>query len=147
MGLTLFWQDTLTHNLSSLHTHSVTTLWVLHNVLISVRDWKQSSQPGSQPALSFLFFQFVLIFCISPPQSLPLKKIFIFILCAFGFLPWLSGSWITDSCELPCRCWELNLNYLCNPTWKIPLYSPAWITFRVHSAPWVNVLCFPLLYI
>ena len=144
MGLTLFWLDTLTHNLSSLHPHIVTTLWILQNVLISVRELK-ASQPASQHYLSLFLSLF--LYSVSLPANLFLKKIYLFLSYVHLSFPWLWGSWITDRCELPCRCWVLNLNYLCSPTWNISLYSLAWKTFRVHSAPWVNVLCFLLLYI
>ena len=95
---------THTHNLSS-HTHSVTTLWFLHHVLIAVRELK-----AHQPACTIFPCFSVCLYILS--LSVYLKK-YLFLsyvhLC-FDHGSQVPGTGITDSCELPCGCgyWELN---------------------------------------
>ena len=129
---------THTHNLSS-HTHSVTTLWFLHHVLIVVRELK-----AHQPACTIFPCFSVCLYILS--LSVYLKK-YLFLsyvhLC-FDHGSQVPGTGITDSCELPCGHVDVDTGNWTQVLWKSSqcltgklslqpnmesLHSPAWKTW------------------
>ena len=103
---------------------------IMSSNLMVVRSWpcSQALQQGPQystrtramrpmVSLSFLFY---VHWCLAHTQTVRVKK------TAKGLIPWSwSYTGITDSCGLPCGCWELNPDPLEEQLnrWAV---SPAW---------------------